>query len=310
MIQTKLVPTSKTALVTHKGCLDGTGAALVFIWAGGNPANILFRNPTGCGLSAAEAAPYDEVWFADLCPPDLTNPAGGKPWLVFDHHVSNVRKFYDHTSCVFDVKLCGTSLLARELGVTPAGLITADAEDRSLIAAIEAYDLGDFTNDRGVLLADLASTFSQEEMLSILRRYGGDIFSEQNMMARADGAAASRALYATAAAKGAHITSVWSPSDDTEVLVGVAVSPIYWKNSVAQAILHHGKYRWGGVETDAHVALIIDPTTQMASLRSLVGGPDCSMIAATYNGGGHAQAAGFKINGNSLLHLLAHEVLG
>ncbi len=58
------------------------------------------------------------------------------------------------------------------------------------------------------------------------------------------------------------------------------------------------------------MALIIDPTTQMISLRSNPGGPDCSMIAARYGGGGHARAAGFKGNGQFMLSALIESVIG
>lgn len=290
-----LRPTDRTALVTHRGCLDGTGSALMFIWAGGRRENVIFKNPTGAFLTADEAAPFDEVWFADLCPPSLEDPAGGKPFHVFDHHLSNQRKFGDDPRCTFDMKKSGTSLMAAVLGIHDDPESAYQTTDE-LIAALEAYDLGRFDEPAGMRLADVASSYSQEQMLEIMvERDPEGILYDRDLTTRAEALADVRKLYAEQAAKYRYRFVL------DGIMTGVAVSPVYWKNEVAQRLL---------AEQGTEMALIIDPTTQMVSLRSLPGGPDCSTIAGRYGGGGHARAAGFKGDGLAMLKELTESVIG
>jgi hypothetical protein len=172
----KRKPTEKTALVTHKGCLDGTGSALMFITAGGRRENVIFKAPSTALLTPEEAAPFDEVWFADLCPPSLEDPAGGRPFHVFDHHVSNQRKFGNDPRCTFDMKKSGTSLMAEVLGLDCPADELPGAFD-GLIEALEAYDLGKFDHVGGVRLADIASSYTQEEMLDLMIEREAEAYS-------------------------------------------------------------------------------------------------------------------------------------
>lgn len=293
-----LKPGPKTALVTHKGCLDGTGSALMFIWAGGRRENIFFKQPSMAFLTEAEAVGFDEVWFADICPPHLNEPAGGLPFRVFDHHISNQRKFGDDPRFMFDMKRSGTSLMAHVLGIhdDPESYYS-NIDD--LIKALESYDLGRFDHAGGMRLADIAASFSQEQMLDeMIERDAEGILYDRDLTSRAEALSSVRNLYAEQAARYAY--GFQFPGTGDEIIeCGVAVSPVYWKNEVAQRIL------------ETHdLAMIIDPTTQMVSLRSKEGGPDCSMIAGRYGGGGHARAAGFKANGLQMLNALTEAVIG
>ena len=307
-------PTERTLLATHRGCLDGTGSALMFIWAGGLRRNVIFRNPGQCSLTAAELASFDvdEVWFADLCPASLEDPAGGLPFHVFDHHLSNVQRHGDDPRCTFDMTKSGTSLLARELNVIrpadpfPRYGLAMELNVQELIDALEAYDLGRFDNREGQRLADAAGTYTQDEMLDILILNGPDTMFHRDIVSRAEAMASVRKIYAEQAARNARIEE-WDAVDVgsldcTPVRVAVAVSPVYWKNAVAMGMLARPEA--------PQVAVIIDPTTQMVSLRSLPGGPDCSVMAGLYGGGGHARAAGFKASGGKMLEALSRTVFG
>lgn len=313
MSQAKYRPTDKTLLVTHKGCLDGTGSALMFLWRGGKRENILFRNPSGCGLTPAELpVGVDEVWFADLCPPVLEGAGGGLPFHVFDHHLSNQKKFGDDPRCTFSMDHSGTSLMARDLGIIDdleehrRHYLSQGVDVDDLIEALEAYDLGRFDFYPGQRLADIAATYTQEQMLEIMSlRDVEEVLFDRDLTQRAEAMAAVRNLYAEAAARSARRTTLCEGQHGgipRDILVGVAVSPVYWKNAVSQALLHG--------PDPVEMAAVIDTTTQMISLRSLEGGPDCSAIAVLYGGGGHARAAGFKANGQRLLSVLFQEVFG
>jgi len=293
-------PTNNTALVTHRGCLDGTGSALMFMLAGGKRENILFCNPSGCILKDGELLPnIDEVWYADCCPDDLTNPACGLPFKVFDHHASNQKKHCNDSRCIFDMTKSGTSLIAAVLGHDDKKFFN---EATRVINAIEAYDLGRFDNKDGQQLADLAASYSQEELLTHLYNHwwcSDRIWEYACFLIRSEAMKFARDVYSTQAANNAHYSTILV--NNIKIKAGTAVSPVHWKNDTAMKILNSGK---------ADLAVLIDPTSQMISLRSLAGGPDCSIIAAAYNGGGHACAAGFKANGQAMLKSLIDEVLG
>jgi oligoribonuclease NrnB/cAMP/cGMP phosphodiesterase (DHH superfamily) len=299
-------PGPKTALVTHRGCLDGTGSALMFLWAGGKRENILFRNPSQCDLTAEEAAPYDEVWFADLCPSQMRDPAGGKPFHVFDHHASNAKKFVEDVNCTFSMVHSGTSLLGEMTGVYDSEWLSlkfVDYEDpdyyktvrASLVSALEAYDLGKFDDQDGMFLADLASSYTQEEMLDLLKEKGWDVFSDSRQLGRVAALESMRKIYADSA------TKVVLTKHYEGLRVGVAASPVYWKNEVATRILQQA----------FDLAMVVDTAGGMVSLRSnYPDGPDCSIIASRFGGGGHPRAAGFKLGSAVMLDALFREALG
>lgn len=307
----KLKPGPKTGLVTHKGCLDGTGSALMFLWAGGRRENILFRNPSTCDLTPEEAAPFDEVWFADLCPSTMDDPAGGKPFLVFDHHASNARKFADSEHCTFSMVHSGTSLLGEKLGVYDPEWINLQFsygdtwnpeegmwERAKLVQALEAYDLGKFDHEQGMYLADLASSYSQDEMLDLLKKHEREVLSLPDCRGRVAALSSMRKIFAESATR--NIVPFRLMDTDFETIrAGATHSPVYWKNEVAQRILAAGY----------DVAVVIDPGG-MVSLRSLPGGPDCSIIAGRYGGGGHPRAAGFKANSTNMIQALIDETFG
>lgn len=297
-------PTNGTLLITHRGCLDGTGSALVFVLAGGRRDRITFRSPTTLTLKYDEV-PSDvtEVWYADCCPPTMIDPAAGRPFRVFDHHVSNQRHFGSDPRCVFDLNRSGTSLLADVLG------ITIDADHRELIAALEAYDLGRFDHVLGMCLADAAGTYTQDELLDLMIRLGpSGVLRDRDIISRGAAMESIRMLYADSAERAAVYSTLIVPNTSgialslSSIRIGTSASPVYWKNEVAERILNSGK---------ADVAVIVDVIGGMVSLRSRGNGPDCSLIAALYGGGGHAKAAAFKIkNGKRMLDLLSTEVFG
>lgn len=310
----KFKPGPNTALVTHRGCLDGTGSALMFLWAGGKRENIIFRNPSKCDLTAEEAAPYDEVWFADLCPSQMRDPAGGKPFHVFDHHASNAKKFVEDVNCTFSMVHSGTSLFGEMTGVYDAEWLNCEISYDSysvpfdedpeaeklrkarLVQALEAYDLGKFDHAKGMYLADLASSYTQDEMLDILFKYRNDVFIDPVFRGRVEALAAMRKIYADSVAK--NILA----KDLDGLKVGVVTSPVYWKNEAAQRVLEH--------EANFDIAMVIDTAGGMVSLRSRPDGPDCSIIAGRYGGGGHPRAAGFNIGALHMSAALFEEALG
>lgn len=290
-------------MVTHRGCLDGTGSAAVFVWAGGLRKNIIFKPPSDCMLKAYEVGDFDEVWFADLCPESLVDPAGGLPFWVCDHHVTNIKKFDGDPRCTFSMTHSGTSLLARETGIMfgPDGQPHDETEDlRFLIESLEAYDLGRFDSVMGQRMADCAGSMSQEQMLLHLITKGTGVLNDIEIISRAEAMASARNLYAQKAAESAHYFEFkppgWGMASGT-VDAGITVSPEPWKNACAEAILRR-----------AELAIVVDSTSWTLSFRSKT--LDVSSMAQEYGGGGHKRAAGFKIASHDILRAIVEEIFG
>lgn len=293
------VSTTKTLFVTHKNCLDGTGSALMYVWAGGGVDRVLFRSPSGLQLTPQDVpAEVEEVWYADCCPEDLTDPAAGRTFRVFDHHVSSQRLHGSDPRCLFDMGECGTSLVAKRLSLTGLGR----AEDE-LIGAIRDYDLGRFWNRAGQRLADLASTFTQEDLFHLMvSRDAEEIMYDRDLTDRSDGAAAVRRLYCDQAARSAYVETLGIGGES--ITIAFLAVPRDWKNDASQRVL----------DTRHEVALVavFDVMGGMVSLRSRDDGPDCSRLASLFGGGGHRRAAGFRmpVRPDAGLQALAREVFG
>lgn len=279
-----LKPSRRTVLVTHRSCLDGTGSALMFLWAGGLRSNVMFRNPSGLVLDRSELPDEaEEVWYVDCCPTDLLNPAAGLPFRVFDHHVSNARLHTGDARCTFDMSRSGTSLLAAMLGWNP----DEESPLTNLVHAFEDYDLARFENQAGMRLADIASTYEQEQLLNVFScRTPLRILQDGELSARADGARSVRELYCEQASRAAPDFR-WTFIEPIGSLhVALAAMPRDWKNQTACLILD--------TRPAVDLVVVIDAMGSNVSFRSRPGGPDCSVIAGLYGGGGHATAAAFK----------------
>ncbi len=292
-------PSEKTGLVTHRGCLDGSGSAIVFELAGGRFENILVKDPGNCSLSGIEASKFDEVWFVDICPASLEDPAHGKPFRVIDHHKTNLKRHGPHhIRCTFDMTLCGTALFARELGLD----LKVWPEYERLIAAIQAYDFGRFDVEDAMWLADVASLYKQPAMVKAMLRFGDSMFQHGSCVAFQEAVSIMRKQYAERIIDTAY--DGYLCAQDRNLRYKLAVAPVYWKNEVAMALLESPG---GGPD---RFAAVYCPLTSAISLRSLPDGPDVATIAEMYGGGGHARAAGFSRRSSSVLQMLNKELFG
>jgi len=244
-----------------------------------------------------------EVWYADCCPGDMTDPACGRPVRVFDHHISNAKIHGEDPRCTFDMKRSGTSLMAHVLdmvGYDHDPYCVYDTFDE-LVSALEAYDLGRFDNVAGQRLADLAASYTQEELLDIMISLDPEeILGDRQLTARAAALASVRKLYAEKAAASARYIEFrppgWGMASGT-VDAAIAVAPVYWKNAVAEELLKK-----------VEVAIIVDVVGGMVSFRS--NDIDVSTMATVMGGGGHQRAAGFKANSWDMLRALTEEIFG
>jgi oligoribonuclease NrnB/cAMP/cGMP phosphodiesterase (DHH superfamily) len=278
---------------------------------GGLEKNVHYVTPQETFLTAEQCIDIDEVWFADVCP-DLNSRdiCCGLPFRVFDHHISNIRKWEteSRSDLHFDITKCGTTILSEYLDKRGHG-----APSIRLLTAIEDYDLWRKVDegDDGPFLADLAAINPQRYFSILLADRDEDVFFDSHCRAQAHAVSRIRKLNSEQIAAASHVVSIFSPSDKHEVLVGFAVAPTAWKNSVADLILKRNDYRVADMDKiDVAIAAVLDPMVGTISLRSREGGPDCSMIAKAYGGGGHVRAAGFHLPTAGLLNTLSRKVLG
>jgi oligoribonuclease NrnB/cAMP/cGMP phosphodiesterase (DHH superfamily) len=304
-----LRPTEKTALVTHRNCLDGTGSAAIFVIAGGKPENVFFRDPKGCALSPEDAAPFDEVWFVDVCPWFLDDPAGGKPWRVFDHHDTNIRRWemalnqrtwspYAGGSMYFDQDRCGTSILAAALSPYEDGYIGASIS--RLVETIEHYDLGRFDATYHVKqLADMASTYSQRDLLDLLVDRKSEILDLGYYQNRGIAVGDARAIFAENAAKSAFKGEI--EFYGRTYSCALVCAPRDWGNDIAERLLSNEK---------VDISVVVDFSRNAVSLRSRSNGPNVAMIAERYGGGGHPRAAGIRLDSREAYRVLFEGIFG
>ena len=274
-----LIPDDGTCLITHRGCLDGTGCALAFLQAGGLKQNVIFLDPDLNGLDGRLPSHASKIWFADCCPKDLHNVAtAGIDVIVFDHHITNIRRHSADGRCFFDEKMCGTSILS--------SFLPSDVLPPRFCKAIEDYDLGRFSNEDGLFLADLAACFADQlTFIAYLQGIGLELIFSDSSTIRLVQEFRDKAI--------SEIDRSVQRSQRMDFM-GIAArfttSVRYNCNKVAEKILAEC--------SDCDLVVLKDPNGSAVSLRSREHGCDCSSVAQMFGGGGHKRAAGFSIKGN------------
>src|SRR5574343_683085 len=103
-------------LVTHKGCADGSGCAVIFIAAGGKRENITFAGPDH---NEVDDVAKDLMWthnglviFADVSlSKEMALKLVGKDNIVLLDHHKSAMELQDISFCHIDNSKCGTKLL-------------------------------------------------------------------------------------------------------------------------------------------------------------------------------------------------------
>lgn len=112
-----------TILITHKGCSDGTGCALMFLEAGGKLENIHFVSAGKVDDYIKENNLLDDPRFilmADIsvskedCIAALEKRGNV---LILDHHKTSIEPLGQKSWATIDMSACGTELLRRHLNL-------------------------------------------------------------------------------------------------------------------------------------------------------------------------------------------------
>lgn len=298
---------SDVHLLTHRDCLDGTGAIVHFLRAGGDPSNI---HLVGAGDASVDLAVTPlleegrEVHVVDVCPSErilgLLVDAGG---LVCDHHASTIDRMRRNAAmnCVSNQLNCGSEIyrLWLEGGLLVGPMTPAQDE---ICRAIEAYDLYRTERPifwRGEWLADLSAAGLHLGQIDFAREIAEDahyVLNSGNHAIAVQTVRGMRDRYVREAVSACRRFFCWIEPQNPHpwgVEAAVAISPFWWRNAVAHALLG-----LDGVE----LAIVIDPNSNAASVRTHGERVDCAAWAERfYGGGGHRKAAGFAIDGQEML---------
>lgn len=281
-------------LVVHSNCLDGAGSELLWLRAGGRKSNI-FR------VSAGEFDRfYNENWqLLDNKPLLLCDvaPKTNSVWIdllkrtektkVLDHHKTS-EKFRVQYSSIFEhcFDKCGTMMmwdfLLKEIGVLWQNENNVYYE---LVLSINRHDLWLYDmNEKDHELALLMRIEGQKQFVD--NRFISPTFSNEEL-----------SLISFEKKRIQIMTD--RVLNNVKIVVPVEGHPgaglkfgcIFVTEDVS-FILNEVLVRNPSVD----IALGISHEDGSVSLRSRKGGPDCSVIASAYGGGGHACASGYKIS--------------
>lgn len=289
-----------TILVTHMTCLDGSGCAVMFIRAGGNSENIRYVPAGGLerwmkqernGILASDRP----IIVADIgtAHPDYIGELDRRGNLVvLDHHKTSI-PMVGHDWAIVDVGACGTELLRRYLRLD-------ELNDICLAEVIDDFDRWQRQIAWSSDLADFHVFLGQHQFVLRFaeRRFEDVILYEEEdgiirmIQVRKDEDIA----YALRSAIEAPFPLEGAP--DASAVILVTDCP-YTTHLLDEALQRHP-----GAQLAVQVMLGI----RKVSLRSR-SDFDVSEVAKRFGGGGHAQAAGYRIQ-KSLIDDLVTEVIG
>lgn len=292
----------KSILITHKECLDGAGSQILWELAGGHRLNA-FGAPAG-GVDDL----LREDWFMALAEgrPLLicdVSPKEQQTWqflrerkektAVLDHHLS-AEKFLKKNEKIFSysVEKCGTMLMFDFLGDILSSDNRFETRERAyqFARAIDRHDrwLDTMTSEDANYAILHRLIGSSAFVKSIVGSYECikefKMSSEERIAVAYEKKRLDKKLETL-------MRNVQLMKTDSlthgDIIYGCLV--VSDDNS---RVLNEVLIRFPEID----VAVGISHEDGSVSLRSREGGPDCSRIAEEHGGGGHARAAGFRVN--------------
>lgn len=296
---------SKTILVTHAECMDGSGCAIMFLRAGGRRENIKYV-PAG-GLEdfwdtfccVSDSTDFDHVIIADV---GLSDRPGWENYaddmerrgnvVLLDHHLTS-KHLEGRPFCVIDMSCCGTELVRRHLGLNSEFNV-------KLSETINDNDLWLRKIPESQNLAQLASYIGQQDFIE-------------------------RFLW-----REVHLTGLFSETEKqllvminkhveksiSSCLKRVHVRDVNWRDG--RGVCHTTKIgyvisgemnvslllnRLLAAHPEVQIACCVNFEKQSVSLRSGAG-YDVTGFAKYCGGGGHAQASGHGISSHFISEVL------
>ena len=253
----------------HAECTDGAVAA----WA------VWRRYPDAELIAVSYREPPPDVTGRDVFIVDFSYPrdtilgmkARAASLCVFDHHRTAAEDLQGLDFCVFDMMRSGAGITWDVLHGAPRPWLVDYVEDRDLWR----WKLP----DSKMINAYLQTVPRDVAALSEALNDGPDVARERGLVAERV-----RRDYIEGAKRGAYAARIEGESHDS-----VGVNAGAWSNSELLGELAEA------APTGCAFAYIEHASGGYSySLRSRKGGPDVSVIAQRFGGGGHAAAAGFR----------------
>jgi len=281
-----------TKLVTHKGCLDGSGCAILWRALGGRAEDIIFTSPGGPVDEVAKDLFHrfdGKVIFADIAveksTADLLN-ARKNDFLILDHHKTSLPLVgFDWCEIEIENKRCGSQMfydwLAEEEMLDPT-FRTLIGYDK-LIMLIDDYDRWQKLYSGTAEVAQLHGCLGQEMFIDrFVDHPKTDLLPEERYLLTVD----TKRKEGFIKRKKKDCQMVNQVIDGKDCRVAYVVVDIY-QNDVAEAI-------YSDSEMNVDLVVMINPekVSFRAPDRNVI---DCSKIASLQGGGGHLKAAGVRM---------------
>ena len=270
----------ETVLLYHSNCPDGFGAAWSFWRKYGNSIDYI---PVSHGAEPPDVSGLN-VFMADFCYKRdvlLSLKDKAKSITVLDHHKSAEEDCGDLDFCTFDMDHSGAYMAWRYLNPNDrVPLLIRYVEDRdlwrwrldsteSILSAVDSFE----------------KTFENWDMLS-------DCLDEINspswgrVKTMGDGILQYKRSLISSLMRNVHNISIAGKSIP-------AINIPFFQSEVAAELAK---------ESDYAAAYYFDGESYKFSLRSRPDGDDVSLVAGIFGGGGHKNAAGFRVDNLSVLN--------
>lgn len=299
---------SDAVLVTHMGCMDGSGCAILFLAAGGKKENIVYVSAGGVERFVRENKLIQSdkfLIFADvgftvngLRYADELEKRGN--CVLLDHHATSSH-LSDRSWCRIRMGACGTELFRKyliEIHDIPVASKFHENHWANFSQCIDDYDRWQLKIGWSSMLAELAVFYGQDEFVKRYSdpwRFGrsGCPFDTFDMQLF-DLLDANVIRGAERAAKNLIVRDV--TYFDRTIKVGYVMSGNLNTSKLLDEVL---KRR---MDLDVVCQVMFDGNK--VSMRSRADGPDVSKLAMQYKGGGHVHAAGHPISNTFIKQIL------
>jgi uncharacterized protein len=292
---------SKTTLVTHKDCTDGSVCAALFVLAGGDPNKIIYSKPGDVEAELDKVPAGDFLIFADVAPRELQSADDLEKRgdvVVLDHHKTSLF-LSDRSWCHIEDPndRCGSVLLYDYLFRDAVYMIPDGGQIKRNL-----WDLVTWVDDRDRWV----NRTKEGPQLDALR-----VFMGQKNFVRSF---VDRVTNSTRLIRDSDLDVLSILHDRQVESTERALDNLMVMDRVMWNMPGHPVYRFGYVfspgpdvsgclhavlerNPDVHVACSIGVGSQAVSIRTAEG-YDAAAIAKMYDlkGGGHAAAAGHKFS--------------
>jgi oligoribonuclease NrnB/cAMP/cGMP phosphodiesterase (DHH superfamily) len=297
-----------TALLTHKGCMDGSACALCFMWAGGKRENVFFTNPnheeSDNKLREIVDAGYKNIIIADCSisqnlAREIDIEYEGLNIVLLDHHKTAI-PLSELKWCVIDKQntACGSMMLFNYLKATYAD--SPLNRSSCYLEFLEPVDNHDrWTKNKEKISDQLASLHGIYGQQMFIDRFLGQKFAlEEREVFLLELENKKMREYIEEKKKTVIKTKI--EFEGQTYNIAFTSGPAKYTNELCTALCTD--------DVDAVVNIGMDKISIRSKKDNTI---DLANLAKKYNGGGHSKASGFSLQnllGSSLIELVMQKM--